>query len=190
MAERKIKDTANDNELVSLACNNDEQALEQLLTRYHGKTLAMVRRYVDQTDDVQDISQEVLTKIYQSINSFRQGASFNTWHYRIVLNTISSHFRTAEKRFGPMAVNYEDFEGVAPQLLNHDSPQALAIAEELLTLLLSIIDDIPAQLREAMILYEFEGKDYEEISRLMDCPIGTVRSRIHRARKIIEQGLD
>ena len=178
-----------DNELVNLACNKDSLAMDILLTRYDAKTKYLVYRYVQSKEDVQDIAQEVLIKLYQSLGSFRQGASFNTWHYRIVMNTISSYFRDPYYRFTPLAVNYEDFDDSSINLLNIDDPNELLVADEMISMLLDIFDSMPTQLKETIILYEIEDLNYAEIAEKLKIPIGTIRSRLHRARQFIDDGL-
>lgn len=179
-----------DNELINRVCHKDQQALELLLERYQKKTLFLVHRYVNSAADVQDISQEVLIRLFQSIQSFKHGSSFNTWHYRIVMNTINSYFRSPHQRFAAMAVNCEDFDDLSSNLLSDNDPQQLLIAEEMVHSLLNAFEQMPQHLNEAIILFEIEGLSYEQISAKLNCPIGTVRSRIHRARSLIEKKLD
>ena len=133
-----------------------------------------------------DISQEVLIKLFQSIASFRQGASFTTWHYRIVMNAISSYFRDPYFKLSSAAVNYEDFDDTSPKFLDFDDPQQLLIAEEVMKMLLIAFNRMPKALSTVMRLYEIDGLSYEQIAIKLDCPVGTVRSRIYRARKYIE----
>lgn len=191
MTSKRISILTNktDLELVRLACQDNKAALELLLVRYNSITLLIVQRYVDIVADVQDISQEVLIKLYQSLNTFAHGSSFKTWHFRIVMNTISSYFRKPSYRYLASAVNYEDFENVSPKLLSEDNPHELLIARETMITLKFIFNKMPPELVDVVQFFEIEGISYQEIAEKLKCPIGTVRSRIFRARELIEHAL-
>lgn len=185
MANKHAYSESSDNELVDLACHADRNAMDALLKRYMAKTLVLIHRYVDESADAWDIAQEACVKIYQSINNFRHGSKFQTWHYRIVMNCIHNFYRQNRLTVNLVASNMEDFE-MSLEVANKEDPMDILLAEELLTELFEGFSNMSSEFSEAIILYELKGLSYEAIAQKLNCPVGTVRSRISRARTAIE----
>ncbi len=179
-----------DQQLIALACNNDPHAIEQLLHRYQKKTLSLVRHYVNTQADAQDITQEVLLKLYRSLASFQFDANFTTWHYRIVMNTISSYFRQSNQRLFSHAMNYDDFNESTLNIPKVSSPQQLLINEQTLQSRLKRFSKLPSKVRDMLLQIAINGDSYEYVAQQLNCPIGTIRSRIHRARLFLNNVKD
>lgn len=183
----KIKQVFKDNELIEKACNHDDYAMEQLLIRYQEKTFNMVNHYVNTYADAQDITQEVLLKLYRSLANFKFGSSFSTWHHRIVINAINSHFRHKSQRIFSNAVNLDDFYHANQTPKSFDNPELQLQAEQTLQARQKHYENLPTDMRDILSYRDFHGDSYEEIAKRFNCPIGTVRSKIHRARTIINK---
>ncbi len=183
----KIKQVIKDKELVKQACNHDSYAMEQLLIRYQEKTLNLVHHYVNSHADVEDITQEVLFKLYRSLETFQFSSSFNTWHYRIVMNTINSHFRHNSQRIFSNAVNLDDFYNANQVPHSLDNPELQLQAEQTLRACQTRYATLSPELCEIMSYRDFHGGSYEEIAQKFNYPIGTIRSKIHRARNFLNK---
>ena len=183
----KLKQIFNENQLIEKACNNDDYAMTQLLVKYQSKTLKIVNNYVHIYADAQDITQEVLIKLYQSLSSFKFDANFATWHYRVVINTINNHFRENSQRIFTYAVNVNDFykTNQVPQCF--DTPELLLQAEQTVRQKQDSYHSLSQDMRDIVTYRELHGGSYEEIAAKFNCPIGTVRSTLHRARALLKK---
>ena len=176
-----------DEELVALTQQGNQRAFEILVRKYQRKITQLVARLVGD-GDAPDVAQETFIKVYRAINNFRGQSAFYTWLYRIGINTAKNHLVARNRRISTQDIDVADAEqfGHTDFLSNVDTPQALLLSEEIRQQIDTVIKKLPPDLREAIVLREFEGLSYEEISIAMNCPIGTVRSRIFRAREAID----
>lgn len=176
-----------DQVLVERVQKGDKKAFNLLVIRYQNKVVSLVSRYVPQ-GDVPDIAQEAFIKAYRAISSFRGESAFYTWLYRISVNTAKNYLISQGRR--PPSndldvVNAENFEA-SNALKEISTPENLMLSEELRKVVFRTIESLPEDLRLAITLRELDGLSYEEIALIMDCPVGTVRSRIFRARETID----
>ncbi|NIP74424.1 MAG: RNA polymerase sigma factor RpoE [Gammaproteobacteria bacterium] len=180
-----------DRDLVGRAQQGDKQAFEVLVRKYQHKIVKLVARYVHDPTEAMDVSQEVFIKAYRALPSFRGDSAFYTWLYRIAINT-AKNVLVAQERRPPAedidAAEAEQFGGVA-QLRELATPERMALRGEIEEAILRALEELPEDLRTALILCELEGMSYEEIAQAMACPVGTVRSRIFRAREAIDTKL-
>ncbi len=187
MSEREV-----DQILVERAQRGDKRAFELLVEKYQHKLARLVSRLVRDPGEAEDVTQEAFIKAYRALPSFRGDSAFYTWLYRIGINT-AKNFLVAKGRRAPTSteVDAEEAEGYesADQLRDINTPESLLLSKEIATTVNAAIESLPEELRSAIQLRELEGMSYEEISKLMDCPIGTVRSRIFRAREAIADKL-
>jgi RNA polymerase sigma-70 factor (ECF subfamily) len=179
-----------DDQLVARAQQGDRRAFDVLVRRYQYKIVQLVERLVGEADGL-DVAQESFIKAYRALNGFRGQSAFYTWLYRIAINT-SKNFLVARKR-RPAS---QDIDVAEAELFGHtghmsdvDTPEALTLSSEIRDKVTEAIARLPADLRQAITLRELEGLSYEEIAEAMECPIGTVRSRIFRARAAIDEVL-
>lgn len=177
-----------DQELVERAQKGDKKAFNLLVMRYQNRVAGLLTRYV-MRDDIPDIVQESFIKAYRSLASFRGESAFYTWLYRIAVNTAKNHL-TAQGRRPPkediLAEDAESYES-GSQLREADTPENLVLSEELKKVVFDTIESLPSELKTAITLRELDGLSYEEIAEAMQCPVGTVRSRIFRAREAIDE---
>lgn len=169
--------------LVELAQKGDQKAFEVLVRRYQGKVASAINRVVLDHDKVLDLTQETFIKAYRALDKFRGESAFYTWLYRIAVNTGKNHLQSKERGLKMSDVELEDSERMAPQLRNHETPERLILRQEMMTNLNRAIDALPQTMRQAIQMRDVEGHSYEEIARILQCPIGTVRSRIYRSRQ-------
>ena len=187
MKDKQTK--ATDNQLVFRVQKGDKSAFDLLVIKYQYKVHAIISRYVKDIDEVNDVMQEAFIKAYRSLKGFRGESAFYTWLYRIAVNTAKNYL-TARNRRPPafdVDVDVSDHSEGHKQLHNIDSPENIFYRDELQSVINTAIENLPEDLRTALILREFEGLNYEEIADIMNCPIGTVRSRIFRARESLEE---
>ena len=176
-----------DQALVERVQQGDKKAFNLLVSRYQNKVAGLLARYVSR-NDIPDVVQESFIKAYRSIESFRGESAFYTWLYRIAVNTAKNYLTAQGRRppnediLGEDAENYD----VGTHLRDVDTPENEMLSSELERIVFSTIHSLPEDLKTAITLRELEGLSYEEIAEIMDCPVGTVRSRIFRAREIIE----
>ena len=187
MSERDV-----DQLLVERAQRGDKRAFELLVEKYQRKLARLVGRLVRDPAEAEDVTQEAFVKAYRALPSFRGDSAFYTWLYRIGINTAKNYL-VAMGRRAPTSteVDAEEAEGYesADQLRDINTPESLLLSKEIATTVNKAIESLPEELRSAIQLRELEGMSYEEIAKLMDCPIGTVRSRIFRAREAIAERL-
>ncbi|WP_461482037.1 RNA polymerase sigma factor RpoE [Porticoccus sp.] len=175
--------------LVARVQKGDKRAFDLLVMKYQYKVHAIVSRYVKDFDEVNDVVQEAFIKAYRALAKFRGESAFYTWLYRIAVNTAKNYLVAKNRRPPASDVDAEEadyFEG-SERLRDIDSPENLLYRDELEAAVDQAIKNLPEDLRTAVTLREFEGLSYEEIAEVMDCPVGTVRSRIFRAREAIDQ---
>ena len=177
-----------DKELVLRVQHGDRKAFDSLVQKYQHKIIMLVNRYVKDPYEAQDIAQEAFIKAYRALGNFRGDSAFYTWLYRIAINTAKNYLVSRARRSSEYTVDVLEAEQVmnAQQLQGMDTPEQELINEEIIVVIKSAIDGLPEEMRTAIMLREFEGMSYEEISQAMDCPVGTVRSRIFRAREAID----
>ena len=180
-----------DKELVKRVQAGDKQAFDLLVIKYQHKLVKLVSRYVHDHAEALDISQEAFIKAYRALPNFRGDSSFYTWLYRIGINTAKNYLVSQGRRPPDSDIDAQDAEryDIESRLKDNESPEALAHRDQVEAVVISAIEALPEDLRTAITLREFEGMSYEEIATAMDCPIGTVRSRIFRARESIDKRL-
>ena len=176
-----------DQELVEKAQQGDKKAFNLLVVRYQNRVAGLLTRYVSR-DDIPDIVQESFIKAYRSLASFRGESAFYTWLYRIAVNTAKNHLTALGRRPPKEDILAEDAESYdsGTQLRETDTPENLVLSNELKRVVFETIENLPEELKMAIPLREIEGLSYEEIAEVMSCPVGTVRSRIFRAREAID----
>ena len=187
VSEREI-----DQQLVERAQRGDKRAFELLVEKYQRKLARLISRLVRDPGEVEDVTQEAFVKAYRALPSFRGDSAFYTWLYRIGINTAKNYLVALGRRAPTSTeVEAEEAEGYESGELLRDinTPESLLLTKEIGTTVNAAIESLPEELRSAIQLRELEGMSYEEIAKLMDCPIGTVRSRIFRAREAIAEKL-
>lgn len=184
------KDT--DKELVRRVQKGDRYAFDLLFSRYQHKILNLVSRYLKEPQDVEDVTQEAFIKAFRALPRFRGESAFYTWLYRIAINTAKNHLVARGRRPPGVDVDMEDAEFMdgADALRESESPEAALERDELSAAIDLAISQLPDDLRSAVTLREFDGLTYEQIAHIMDCPVGTVRSRIFRAREAIDAHIE
>jgi RNA polymerase sigma-70 factor (ECF subfamily) len=187
MSEREI-----DQQLVERAQRGDKRAFELLVEKYQRKLARLLSRLIRDPGEVEDVTQEAFIKAYRALPSFRGDSAFYTWLYRIGINTAKNYL-VAMGRRAPTSTEMEAEEAEGHEsgelLRDINTPESLLLTKEIGQTVNSAIEALPEELRSAIQLRELEGMSYEEIAKLMDCPIGTVRSRIFRAREAIAERL-
>jgi len=178
-----------DKALVQRVKQGDRSAFDLLVVKYQHKILNLIMRYVKDPSEAMDVAQEAFIKAYRAVPGFRGDSAFYTWLYRIAINTAKNHLVAVRRR--PMNLDFDllDSESFEPfaALRDGDSPEHLALTDEIGEVINKAIKDLPDELRTAILLREIEGMSYEEIAETMECPVGTVRSRIFRAREAIDK---
>jgi RNA polymerase sigma-70 factor (ECF subfamily) len=180
-----------DLDLVQRVQQGDRRAFDQLVLRYQHKVLKLVMRYMRNHAEAEDIAQEAFLKAYRAIHSFRGDSAFYTWIYRIAINTAKNALVSAKRRPLDYDLDLQDPEQNerAGRLRDEATPESLLLTDEIRQTVDAAIGALPEDLRRAVVLREYEGLSYEEIAAAMDCPVGTVRSRIFRAREAIDRQL-
>ncbi|NLW05767.1 MAG: RNA polymerase sigma factor RpoE [Pseudomonadaceae bacterium] len=180
-----------DQRLVERVQKGDKRAFDLLVKKYQHKIIALVGRYVNDHHEQQDVAQEAFIKAYRAINSFRAESAFYTWMYRIAINTAKNHLVSRSRRPPGTDVDMEDAENfsLTSSMRDNDSPEANLMRDELEERIFATLNQLPDDLKTAISLREFEGLSYEDIAEIMQCPVGTVRSRIFRAREAIDKAI-
>jgi len=176
-----------DRVLVERVQNGDKKAFNLLVLRYQNKVASLISRYVPSAD-IPDVAQEAFIKAYRAINSFRGESAFYTWLYRIAVNTAKNYLIAQSRRPPSSDIDAGDAENYesAGALKEVANPENLMLSDELKRVVFKTIESLPEELRMAISLRELDGLSYEDIALVMDCPVGTVRSRIFRAREVID----
>jgi len=180
-----------DEELVLRVQQGDKSAYDLLVIKYQHRIIQLVNRYIKDPSDAQDVAQEAFIKAYRALGNFRGESAFYTWLYRIAINTAKNYLMSRSRRSADAQVDVLDAEQIekAPQLQGMETPERQLLNEEIVETIKTAIAKLPEEMRVAIMLREFEGMSYEEIAEAMDCPVGTVRSRIFRAREAIDSKL-
>ncbi|OBS10398.1 RNA polymerase sigma factor RpoE [Acidihalobacter prosperus] len=180
-----------DAELVRRVQSGDMRAFDLLVRKYQHKILNLIGRYVHEPSAAQDVAQEAFIKAYRGLGNFRGESAFYTWLYRIAINTAKNHLVAESRRSPEYEVNAEDAERLDGEsgLKEYATPEGELLSEEIRQRVFNAIETLPEDLKTAITLRELEGMSYEEIAQVMGCPIGTVRSRIFRARESIDRSL-
>ena len=187
MSDREI-----DRQLVARAQRGDKQAFELLVEKYQRKLARLLSRFIRDPAEVEDVTQEAFIKAYRALPAFRGDSAFYTWLYRIGINTAKNYLMAMGRR-APTSTEVEAEEAEAfeegEQLRDINTPESVLLSNEIAQTVNSTIEKLPEELRRAIQMREIEGMSYEDIAQAMDCPIGTVRSRIFRAREAIAEQL-
>jgi RNA polymerase sigma-70 factor (ECF subfamily) len=180
-----------DLELVRRAQRGERGAFDLLVLRYQHKVVKLVARLLRDPTEAEDVAQEAFVKAYRALASFRGDSAFYTWLYRIAVNTARNAMASRQRRPLDYEADLSETEqsAVASRMSHSDTPEATALSDEIHATVNRAVADLPEDLRTAIILREIEGLSYEEIAAAMDCPVGTVRSRIFRAREAIDRNL-
>ena len=180
---------ATDQQLVERVQAGDKRAFDLLVLKYQHKSISLVGRYVRDHHEAMDVSQEAFIKAYRALQNFRGDSQFYTWLYRIAINTAKNYL-VAKGRRPPdrdIDANEQADYGFAEAMTDSETPENLLACDQLQEKVFAALESLPDDLKTALSLREFEGLSYEQISEIMDCPVGTVRSRIFRAREAIDK---
>src|SRR3954465_7598303 len=178
--------------LVRRVQGGDKGAFDALVRKYQHKLVKLVMRYVRNPAEAEDIAQEAFIKAYRALPQFRGDSAFYTWMYRIAINTAKNSLASRDRspiKYDLDLTDPEESHGVQSKLQDPDTPEGMALTEEIRLIVNSAIDALPEELKTAIVLRELDGLSYEEIAAAMECPVGTVRSRIFRAREAIDKRL-
>ena len=187
MSDREI-----DSQLVARAQQGDKQAFNLLVEKYQRKLTRLLSRFIRDQAEVEDVTQEAFIKAYRALPAFRGDSAFYTWLYRIGINTAKNYLMAMGRRAPTSTeVDAEEAEGFeeGEQLRDINTPESVLLSKEIAETVNSTIEQLPEELRRAIQMREIEGMSYEDIAQALDCPIGTVRSRIFRAREAIAEKL-
>ena len=185
-------DTNADQYLVERVQRGDKKAFDILVRKYQHKLVKVIARYVYDPSEVMDVVQETFLKAYRAIPKFRGDSAFYTWLYRIGVNTAKNYIIAQGRKPPSVDIDAEDatqYEGESA-LKEYATPEGMLLKEEVEKTVFDTIENLPEDLRRAITLRELEGMSYEEIAEAMNCPVGTVRSRIFRAREAINEKLE
>jgi len=187
MGDREV-----DQQLVERVQNGDKHAFDLLVVKYQRKLIRLLSQFVRDPAEVEDVAQEAFIKAYRALPSFRGDSAFYTWLYRIGINTAKNYL-VSQGRKAPMlhGIDTEDAENFEESGLLREmhTPESELMSKQIAQTVNQTLDELPEELRTAIMLREIEGLSYEDIANIMDCPIGTVRSRIFRAREAISEKL-
>ena len=182
-----------DYEIIQIVKSGKSSAFDILVRKYESRIVHIAQKYVKNESDAEDIKQETFIKAYNSLNKFRNESAFYTWLYRIAINTAKNHLITMKRRPSGSSVDFDVSELDAMiennNIYKSETPEQILCRDELEDLVMSTIESLQDDLKRAITLREFEGMSYEDIANEMQCPIGTVRSRIFRAREIINTSI-
>lgn len=186
MSEAKL-----DLALVRRVQQGDKRAYNLLVSKYQQKILRLVSRFIRDHMECEDVTQEAFIKAYRALPNFRGESAFYTWLYRIAVNTAKNHLVSSGRRppSQDLDAGEADHSAAGVNFVDLNTPESALMNAELLTVIRETIKQLPENLREAIVYREFDGMSYEEIANVMDCPIGTIRSRIFRARETLEQAM-
>ena len=181
----------NDQQLVQRVQKGDKSAFDLLVLKYQHRVLKLVGRFVSDAAEAQDVAQDAFLKAYRALPSFRGESAFYTWLYRIAINTAKNALVSNRRRPVDFDLDLQDPEQYDrhAKLKEVDTPEGVLLTEEIRLVVERAMEQLPEDLRTAIMLREIEGLSYEEIAEAMDCPVGTVRSRIFRAREAIDKRL-
>ncbi len=184
-----MREQLTDQQIVEKVQNGDKNAFNLLVVKYQHKVSHLVSRYVKNSGDIADVTQEAFIKAYRALASFRGESAFYTWLYRIAVNSAKNYL-VAQGRKPPandVDADEADYYDGSDALKENASPERKLMSDQMEKLLFETMDSLPEDLRVAITLREMEGLSYEDIANVMDCPVGTVRSRIFRAREALDK---
>lgn len=189
MPARSTMARESDEQLVARVQKGDKRAFDLLVIKYQHKIFAIISRFIRDSSEVNDVAQEAFIKAYRALGNFRGDSAFYTWMYRIAINTAKNYLVAKSRRPPASDIELDDDESYSSSdlLKDQESPENLLFRDELQRVVNQTIEELPEDLRTAVTLREFDGLSYEEIAEVMDCPMGTVRSRIFRAREAIDK---
>lgn len=178
-----------DQRLVDRVLAGDKNAFNMLVLRYQHRVAALVGRFVHDAQEAEDVCQEAFIKAYRALPLFRGDSAFYTWLYRIAANTAKNHLVSRNRRppASDLDVDEAEVSEIGTVLREIENPEGSLATEKLKQAINTAVEDLPEDLRTAFTLREFSGLSYEDITEVMDCPVGTVRSRIFRAREAIDK---
>lgn len=186
-----MSERSTDQELVRRAQAGERRAFDLLVLKYQQKVVNLIGRYIRDPVEVLDVAQDAFLKAYRALDGFRGESAFYTWLYRIAVNTVKNHV-VAQGRRPPgddLEADVAEQMDLGVRLRENATPEAHLLTDEIARTIQQALDALPDDLRTAIVLRELEGMSYDEIANAMDCPIGTVRSRIFRAREAIDKRL-
>lgn len=191
MIEQAMDERGVDRKLVARAQKGDKAAFDLLVRKYQHKVAKLVGRYVRDRGEAEDVAQEAFLRAWRALGGFRGESAFYTWLYRIAVNTAKNHLESLRRRPPSLDLEAEGLETLdgGEGLREQATPERQLLTDEIAATVHRVLEALPADLRTAITLREVEGLSYEEIAEIMDCPIGTVRSRIFRAREAIDKEL-
>jgi RNA polymerase sigma-70 factor (ECF subfamily) len=174
--------------LVAQVQQGDKKAFDVLVARYQHRIIKLVSRFVRDRDEAMDVAQDAFIKAYRALPGFRGDSAFYTWLYRIAINTAKNHLASLARRPREADVTDSDGEEISVEELQRDdeTPEKTLQVEQMKQIIFETIESLPPDLRTAILLREMDGLSYEDIAQAMNCPVGTVRSRIFRAREVID----
>lgn len=190
-SQAKVSEKEIDQQLVLRVQKGDKRAFDLLVGKYQHKIMAVISRYIRNPDEVQDVAQDTFVRAWRALPRFRGDSAFFTWLYRIAINTAKNQLVSRSRRPPDTDIDIDDaqFLDSADGLRDVDTPLGHALSDEIAVAVRRALDALPAEMRQAISLREFDGLSYEEIAEVMECPVGTVRSRIFRAREAIDEVL-
>lgn len=177
-----------DQQLVERVQQGDKRAFDLLVLKYQHRIASLVSRFINDSDEIQDVTQEAFIKAYRALGNFRGDSQFYTWLYRIAINTAKNYLVSRSRRPPNSDIEVDDaiFFESGDALRDVGSPEENLMSEQLYAALNHAIKKLPEDLRTALTLREYDGLSYEQIAQVMNCPVGTVRSRIFRAREAVD----
>ena len=188
MRKGLMADNATDKEIIERVKSGEKEAYDLLVLKYQQRVINLISRFVKNHSDALDVSQETFIKAYRALPNFRGDSAFYTWLYRIAVNTAKNHLTVQSRKITKSDYDVADIEQIegSMSLTEQTTPESLLVKDELQETILKTIENLPEDLKSAIMLREIEGLSYEGIAEVMECPVGTVRSRIFRAREMID----
>ena len=188
MRKGLMADNATDKEIIERVKSGEKEAYDLLVLKYQQRVINLISRFVKNHSDALDVSQETFIKAYRALPNFRGESAFYTWLYRIAVNTAKNHLTVQSRKITKSDYDVAEIEQIEGNmsLTEQTTPESLLAKDELQETILKTIENLPEDLKSAIMLREIEGLSYEEIAEVMECPVGTVRSRIFRAREMID----
>ena len=183
-----MADNATDKEIIERVKSGEKEAYDLLVLKYQQRVINLISRFVKNHSDALDVSQETFIKAYRALPNFRGDSAFYTWLYRIAVNTAKNHLTVQSRKITKSDYDVAEIEQIEGNmsLTEQTTPESLLAKDDLQETILKTIENLPEDLKSAIMLREIEGLSYEEIAQVMECPVGTVRSRIFRAREMID----
>ena len=188
MRKGLMADNATDKEIIERVKGGEKEAYDLLVLKYQQRVINLISRFVKNHSDALDVSQETFIKAYRALPNFRGDSAFYTWLYRIAVNTAKNHLTVQSRKITKSDYDVAEIEQIEGNmsLTEQTTPESLLAKDELQETILKTIENLPEDLKSAIMLREIEGLSYEGIAEVMECPVGTVRSRIFRAREMID----